>query len=119
RRRGGVRRSWVGMAREETGKTRVTFVWEPLPKAPGDRPREEPARVSVMALSQDGSPYFRGKVPATPPASSAAPATNGNGTAANQAASRGPQRVTFEAPPGKLQLRLSVEGDASQVLDTE
>jgi hypothetical protein len=27
--------------------------------------------------------------------------------------------VTFEAPPGKIQLRLSVEGSAAQVLDTE
>src|SRR4051812_24905709 len=113
-----VVRTWIGTSRGDGGKTRVTFVWEPLPKAPGDR-REEPARVSVMALSPDGSPYFRGKVPA---ASAAAPAGNGNGNgtaAAPAAGSRGPQRVTFEAPPGKLQLRLSVEGDASQVLDTE
>jgi hypothetical protein len=31
----------------------------------------------------------------------------------------GPSRVTFEVNPGKIQLRLSVEGAASQVLDTE
>jgi hypothetical protein len=30
-----------------------------------------------------------------------------------------PSRVTFDAPPGKMQLRLSVEGAGSQVLDTE
>ena len=30
-----VVRSWIGMSRGENGKTRVTFVWEPLPKTPG------------------------------------------------------------------------------------
>jgi VWFA-related protein len=132
-----VVRTWIGTSRGDNGKTRVTFVWEPLPKSPGDRPREEPARVSLMALGPDGSPYYRGKVPAAPAAASApsangsgastgqaastaasAPA-NGRGATAGQAGTRGPQRVTFDAPPGKVQLRLSVEGDASQVLDTE
>ena len=107
--RASVVRSWVGMSRGENGKTRVTYVWEPLPKMPGDRPREEPARVSLMAIAPDGSPSFRGKVPVTLP-SPAAPAT---------ASSRGPQRVTFDVNPGKIQLRVSVEGSASQVLDTE
>ena len=30
-----------------------------------------------------------------------------------------PSRVTFDAAPGKMQLRVSVEGTGSQVLDTE
>ena len=114
--RASVMRSWVGMSRGENGKTRVTFVWEPLPKSPGDRPREEPARVSLMAVAQDGSPAFRGKVPdvalaSTAPASSAA--------AAGASTARGPSRVSFEVPPGKIQLRISVEGAAAQVLDSE
>jgi VWFA-related protein len=104
-----VVRTWIGTSRGENGKTRITFVWEPLPRAAGDRPREEPARVSLMALGPDGSPYYRGKIPATPPPAAA------NGTAAKV----GPQRITFDAPPGKMQMRLSVEGEASQVLDTE
>ncbi len=103
--RASVVRSWVGMSRGENGKTRVTFVWEPLPKAPGDR-REEPARVSLMAIAPDGSPSFRGKVPEQAPAA-AAPA------------SRAPSRATFDVAPGKIQLRISVEGAASQVLDSE
>ncbi|HMB79473.1 MAG TPA: VWA domain-containing protein [Vicinamibacterales bacterium] len=108
--RASVVRSWVGMSRGENGKTRITYVWEPLPKAPGDR-REEPARVSLMAMAPDGSPTFRGKVPdaataaAAPPAASAAPVK--------------PQRVSFDVSPGKIQLRVSVEGAASQVLDSE
>ena len=109
-----VVRTWIGMSRGENGKTRVTYVWEPLPKAPGDRPREEPARVSLMAIGPDGSPYYRGKIPAA-----SAPPVNASRVPAGPAASRGPQRITFDAPPGKVQLRISVEGDAAQVLDTE
>jgi VWFA-related protein len=99
-----VIRSWVGTSRGENGKTRVTFIWEPLPKSPGDRTAagEEPSRVSLMALAIDGSPAFRGRVPEAP-----------------VTPIRSPQRVTFDVPPGKLQLRLSVEGTGSQVLDTE
>jgi VWFA-related protein len=101
--RASVIRSWVGTSRGENGKTRVTFVWEPLQKAPGDRSAsEEPARVTLTAISPDGSPSFRGKVPDAP-----------------IAPIKSPQRVTFDAPPGKLQLRVSVEGTASQVLDSE
>jgi len=112
--RASVMRSWVGMSRGENGKTRVTFVWEPLPKALGDRPREEPARVSLMAIAPDGSPSFRGKVPDAALASAAPTAA-----AAGTPAARGPSRVSFEVPPGKLQLRISVEGSSSQVLDSE
>jgi VWFA-related protein len=114
--RASVMRSWVGMSRGENGKTRVTFIWEPLPKAPGDRPREEPARVSLMAIAPDGSPSFRGKVPdvALVSAAPAAAATTGGAPAG-----RGPSRVSFDVNPGKIQLRISVEGSAAQVLDSE
>ena len=112
--RASVVRSWVGMSRGDNGKTRVTFVWEPLPKAPGDRAREEPARVSLMAIAPDGSPSFRGKVPDVALASTAPAAAGGAASA-----SKGPSRVTFDVAPGKIQLRISVEGSASQVLDSE
>jgi len=101
--RASVIRSWVGTSRGENGKTRVTFVWEPLPKAPGDRAAgEEPSTVSLTAVNPDGSPSFRGKVPDAP-----------------VSPIRSPQRVTFDAPPGKLELKVSVEGNAQQVLDSE
>src|SRR3954452_16326486 len=80
--RASVVRSWVGMSRGENGKTRVTFVWEPLPKAPGDRSREEPARVSLMAIAPDGSPSFRGKVPDVALASTSPSAAASGGTSA-------------------------------------
>jgi VWFA-related protein len=114
--RASVMRSWVGMSRGENGKTRVTFVWEPLPNAPGDRAREQPARVSLMAVAPDGSPSFRGKVPDVALASTAPAAAAATGGAAPP---RGPSRVSFDVNPGKVQLRISVEGAASQVLDTE
>ncbi len=99
-------RTWIGTERAVGGKTRVTFVWEPVPKTPGDAVRsgEAPARVALTAIGPDGSPYFRGRVPAASSASAAPPASA--------------SRVSFDAPPGKMQLRLSIEG-AADVLDSE
>ena len=117
--RASVVRTWIGTSRGENGKTRVTFVWEPLPKAPGDRAdRAEPTRVSLMALGADGSLVFRGRVPDVAVASTA-PAASVAAANASGAAPRGAQRVVFDAPPGKVQLRVSVEGPASTTLDTE
>jgi VWFA-related protein len=118
--RASVVRTWIGTSRAENGKTRVTFVWEPLQKAPGERPdgREEPARVSLMALGNDGSLVFRGRVPDVAVASTA-PAASVAAANASGSAVRGAQRVVFDAVPGKVQLRISVEGSSSQVLDTE
>ncbi len=92
--RASVVRTWIGTSRGENGKTRVTFVWEPLPKQLGEKPgsRETPAGVNLTAVAPDGSPYFRGAVPS---------------------------RITFDANPGKVQIRMSVTGAASQVLDSE
>jgi VWFA-related protein len=123
--RASIVRTWIGTSRGENGKTRVTFVWEPIPKLPGDSGASrggDPARVSLMAVAPDGSPYYRGRVPDVALAS-AAPAGGAGAGSAGQAtavtAGRGPSRVTFDVMPGKVQLRLSVEGTASQVLDTE
>jgi VWFA-related protein len=101
-------RTWIGTDRGENGKTRVTFVWEPVPAPPGAAARNagQPARVALTAVGPDGAPYFRGRVPD-------APAT------APPAAGSSPARVIFEAQPGKIQLRLSVEGAGSEVLDAE
>jgi VWFA-related protein len=94
-----VIRSWIGTERGADGKTKVSFVWEAMPRAPGDVSRTgPPARVSITAVAPDGSPYFRGRVPDQPSA---------------------PSRTTFEAAPGKVQLRLSVESADGQVLDSE
>ena len=97
-------RTWIGMAPGENGNTKVTFVWEPVPPPPGAR-SETPARVSIIATGDGGDPYFRGRAPEAGPGPSAPNA--------------GPMRVVFDAAPGPLELRLTVEGAGAQVLDRE
>ncbi len=94
-------RTWVGTAPAEQGKTRVTFVWEAIPPPPGsDRPAV--GRVVLTALSPGGDPVFRGPV----------------GTTAEGGAARG-GATTLDVAPGKLTLRLSIEGRPEDVLDTD
>ncbi len=114
--RGRYIRSWIGTARGEDGKTRITYVWEPMPAVPGVA-REVPARVSLTASAED-HPVFRGAVPDVrlADAAGAAHAVGSNGGTA--AAVEGPSQVTFEAPPGKLEMRIAVENRRG-VLDTE
>jgi VWFA-related protein len=120
---GGYIRTWVGTSRAENGKTRVTFVWEPLAARPGER-RDQAGRVSVIAAGSSGDLVFRGRVPDLAFASAGTSASGGasTGTTRMPAASpaTGPQRLVFDAPPGKLELRLSVESAiGGGVLDTE
>jgi hypothetical protein len=56
-----------------------------------------------MAVATDGSPIFRGRVPDAVAASTAPKLS----------------RVVFEAKPGAMQLRLSVEGAGAGVIDSE
>jgi VWFA-related protein len=100
---------WVGTARGENGSTRVTFLWEPAPPIPG-QPAETPAaRVSLTALSRDGRPLYRARVPEQPAASTGAPPAAG-------VAEGGV--TSFDAPPGHLELRIVVEGSRGQVIDS-
>lgn len=113
--RARIIRTWVGTSRGENGKTRVTFVWEPTPRTAADRPLgpgEQPSRVSVMAVGSNGSPFFRGRVPDMAVASSSPSLSGADGVAGRAS------RVVFDAAPGKMELRLSVEG-GSGVLDSE
>ncbi len=101
--RGRPVRTWIGMARGENGLTRVTVAWEPLPSVPGEALRDDqrPVRLAVKATGPDAASYFEGRVPealAEPPAGS---------------------HVFFDAPPGTIQLRVSVESAGGTVLDTE
>ena len=108
-------RTWVGMTRGENGRTRVTFVWEPIPPVPGVR-SEEAARVALIAAGSEGRTYFRGKVPDVALASAAPAAAASAGAGAPLPA---PSRVTFEAAPGRMHLKISVEGRAAQVIDSD
>ena len=99
-------RTWVGTERGSNGKTRVTLIWEPLLAPPGTTRREQAGRVSLLAATASGELVFRG----ASPEQSATPAP---GTA------NGPQRLTFESPPGKLELRLTVQDAGNGTLDQE
>jgi hypothetical protein len=97
-------RTWLGTTRGDQGKTRVTLIWEPLPQSPGlRRDQPQPGRMSVIAADARGDLVFRGRVPDA----SAAPAVPV------------PQRLVFDASPGDLELRLSVEATGGGVLDSE
>ncbi|MBI4477822.1 MAG: VWA domain-containing protein [Acidobacteria bacterium] len=111
--------TWLGTSKGEDGKTRVTFVWEPMPPVPGQR-REEPARVAVIAAGTEGRAYFRGKVPEGDLAAAGANgATAGTlGAAPPAPVARDVHHVSFEAQPGKMELRLQIEGKGG-VLDSD
>ena len=101
-------RTWVGLSRGEAGKTRMTFVWEPLAAVSGDERTDDPARVTLMVIGKDGAPLYRGRV--------------GGGSAGGPArAAQGgdPQRVSFDVPPGAVQLKWTVEDADAYTLDTD
>jgi len=103
--RGRLVRTWIGTARGENGKTRVTFVWEPLPPRAGDRENlGMPVKAEVTASGADQTLYFRGAVE---PGADAPVAV------------RPPAAVTFEAAPGPLQLRAMFEAADGGVVDSE
>jgi VWFA-related protein len=93
-------RTWIGNDKGDAGKTKLTFVWEPLPPTPGVK-RDEPRRVTVLATSRSGDIIYRGRVPLE-----LAPSGSGGS-------------VSFDAPPGALDVRLTIEGDGTGTLDVE
>lgn len=99
-------RPWFGMARGTGGQTRVTFVWEPVPRVPGDRVRQSPSRLLLTARTADGTVLFEGPVSPTGPAAIDDPGAT-------------PARAVFDTPPGRLRLRMSIQDATSAVLDQD
>lgn len=93
-------RTWIGTERGANGLAKVTFLWEPLPPSPGVK-RDEARRVTLLATTPAGEIVYRGRVPATL-------APTGAGAA-----------ISFDAKPGKLDLRITIEGDGTGTLDNE
>ena len=118
--RGRPARFWIGTARGENGLTRVTFTWEPVSQPPGGREIEAAARVALTASAPDGRSLFRGRVPEGPadgaPGSASAPGTGTSAPAAGAAPVA--STVSFDAPPGPVQLRIAIEGARGQVIDS-
>jgi VWFA-related protein len=142
-------RTWIGTSRAENGKTNVTFVWEPVAQPPGTtgvERRPQATRVTLLAAGAGGGNIVRKRVPdSTTPDAGTGPvvvdggnASAGNGTSTNPslppstagggasasaaAAAMKPAtggRVSFEMPPGSMNLKLQVEGAAGQVLDSD
>jgi VWFA-related protein len=111
-------RTWIGSERGEGGNTRVTLVWEPLPGTPGDR-REPAGRVSLLAATSGGNVVFRGRAPERPVVAAVSTGSLGTSAAASAPPPMAPQRLTFDAPPGKVELRITVEGATGGTLDQE
>jgi VWFA-related protein len=99
--RGRTVHTWVGTERGADGKTRVTFVWEAIPPPPGLR-RDTAASVSLIVARPDGETVFSGDV--ATPAPAGGPAIGPAGAS-----------VSFEAAPGRLVLRMSVNGADGQL----
>jgi hypothetical protein len=105
----------VGTSKGENGRTKLTFAWERVAPAPGENraPDETAARVVLTAATQEGRTVYRGRVPEDVPAAASADGAGGTGTAVSAGS-----HVSFEAPPGPMQLRMVVEGPRGQVLDS-
>lgn len=96
---------WFGASRGADGKTRITFVWEPAVPIPGAR-QPTAARVILKALAADGSALFDGSVAPT-------------GPLRPDAADETRARAVFDVPPGELRLRMSIENESEQAIDSD
>jgi VWFA-related protein len=115
--RGQLIRTWVGMSRGEPGRTRVTFVWEPVPPGAGSTPAGRPARVVLTASAPNGATFFSGAV------GHVTPAEKTPAGADRTAVLPKPARAVFDVPPGRLLLEMTVEGasaaEPADVLQSE
>jgi VWFA-related protein len=99
-------RPWLGVVRGEGGKMRVTFVWEPAARVPGDRVRRSVSTLVLQARAGDGRVLFEGPVAPTGPAVVEEPGG-------------APARAVFDMPAGRLRLRMSIQDSAATVLDED
>jgi VWFA-related protein len=94
---------WVGMSRGENGKTRVVRLG-PLPKAPAIAAREEPARVSLMAIAprrlaivpQQSAGRRAGVPPRRPPPAPRRPRAGGRRASPSTSRPAAPARISVE-----------------------
>jgi hypothetical protein len=97
-------RPWFGAARAENGQTRVTFVWEPAGRVPGVK-QPLAAHVQLKVLASDDRVLFDGAVQPTGPL--------GGDLDVSHA------RAEFDAAPGNLRVRMSIQDQTSQSIDSD
>ena len=97
---------WFGFSLGSGGKTRVTFVWEPSGRVPGDRLRQTAARLELTVLGAGDAVLFQGPVRPTGP---------------GMVEDRGGEssRAIFDAAPGRLRLRTKVQDAARREVDSD
>ena len=108
-------RAWIGSAPGPDGKTRMTFVWEPVAHQVGAaRAGAPPSRVDMIAAAVNGGTlYYRGPVGG---GDAAVTGSTDGGTAAPPG---GGGRLVLDVPPGPMELKLSIEDAGSVVIDSE
>ena len=103
--RGRPARFWIGTARGENGKSKVTFAWEPIPPVPGERrPGDESVSHVLVDRPLAGRPAAlprarsraerRGAPPPAPGAGAARRERDLRGSAGTDAASHHGQNAT-------------------------
>ena len=91
---------WTGAARGPAEQALVTFAWEPISTSAAD-PAETVAQVSISAHAATGEELYRGTV----------------AKAAETARSGG--QVSFPAPAGTVQIRVTAENGSGRRLDSD
>jgi VWFA-related protein len=94
-------RTWLGQSRADGGKTRLTFVWEPVTRTGEVRDADRPTAVVVTASDPGGSTIFSDRAVLSP---------DDTGR---------PSRTVFDVDPSAVRLRLRVENETADVLDSE
>jgi VWFA-related protein len=97
-------RPWFGLSMGTEDRMRVTFVWEPSTAVPGERVRTQATRVELTVLGNGDTVLFQGPV---------LPAGLGVASAAE------PSQAVFEAPPGRLRLRMTIHDQEERQVDTD
>jgi VWFA-related protein len=80
---------WIGMSRGPNGLTSVTVTWEPRQAPPRNQHVDS---IVLKATTDDGRVLFQDRLAS---------------------------RATFDAPPGHIQLEMTVQGDDGKTLDTD
>ena len=102
-------RTWFGMEKGAGGRTKVTFLWEPV--SDGRNYGEQPAQVLLTAINETGEALYRGRVPGQTISEQLSDGRESLGVISN--------KVEFLSKPGSVQVGVVIEDDVEEVLDRE